>query len=190
MDNPQTNQWAPASYLSDGQRLSHTGSWARSVSTEQARLRKVLKDLDRKSSGFLHFGTEFKYHEFRGYGLRTLADAAPGVVAALTHDGPVLVGAEQMSPRGMPLSGAVRSHAESRRIEQYWNQMSIRPAILPLVLLGAGRAFAQNAPASPGGGVEDETSPSVAGSESGACPAIVALAGVNLQPLGPQATSH
>jgi pyruvate dehydrogenase (quinone) len=59
-------------------------------------------ELERKSTGFLEFGTEFKNPNFaalaeavgiRGIRLEDPADVEPGIAAALAHDGPVLIDA-------------------------------------------------------------------------------------------------
>jgi pyruvate dehydrogenase (quinone) len=59
-------------------------------------------ELEQKSTGFLDFGTELRNPDFaamaesigiRGIRLEDAADVEPGIRAALTHDGPVLVDA-------------------------------------------------------------------------------------------------
>jgi pyruvate dehydrogenase (quinone) len=59
-------------------------------------------ELEQKSTGFLDFGTDFKNPNFaamaeaigiRGIRLEDAADVAPGIEAALAHNGPVLVDA-------------------------------------------------------------------------------------------------
>src|SRR5438128_10522684 len=59
-------------------------------------------ELEQKSTGFLDFGTELKNPNFaamaeavgiRGIRLEDAADVDPGIAAALTHEGPVLVDA-------------------------------------------------------------------------------------------------
>jgi pyruvate dehydrogenase (quinone) len=59
-------------------------------------------ELEQKATGFLDFGTEFQNPDFaamaeavgvRGIRLEDAADVEPGIAAALTHDGPVLVDA-------------------------------------------------------------------------------------------------